>query len=634
MSVPAESLPRRRPGRRGTSRALPEQVVTAADTLQSTLDALPAHVPHLRLALGHVDLLRHLTAVGTAITVDRISLRVLAWEAPLRRWHGTLGRVPYADGYSVSYPEDGAGEAHAELSVRKPTTLADAARGLYPLLAVDRGLPGYAVPQLGTLGLPAAGLALLPTRTAPGVPGIPHRHLEGVGLSNADLGLVGSRTDLERLEAVADDPAETVFRTTLLVEPSGHLAVSDRREQPLLDLHVHNPVGRLQDYELPIGSLVATVEDGTLVLTPGPDRWRPPRQRVIAPEDRLHGWSRPLGAPLAAEEVVRLRRVESIDLSGLLPADEHTEDLLARRLAELAATGAVLHSLEQGHARIEETLGEALTALLRQPYRASTGLARALRSVPQRREAMERFGGFFELAEQAETLGHRLLPTVSVVLSSMRPGRLPLVLSALAAQRYPHLEVAVALHGAQAPSTPEFEQAVRASGAAVHHYEPSVPFGSVLADLARRTSGDLVIKIDDDDLYGPNVIGDIVLAYLYSSADAVGKTTEYLHFEEIGQTVHRRFMTETYHFQLAGGAMLLSRAALHEIGGWRPTPNSTDRSVLIRLGNAGAVSYRTHSLGYLYIRHNEGHTWKRGDSLLLRGAYEQWPRFMPEIVDA
>jgi hypothetical protein len=93
-------------------------------------------------------------------------------------------------------------------------------------------------------------------------------------------------------------------------------------------------------------------------------------------------------------------------------------------------------------------------------------------------------------------------------------------------------------------------------------------------------------------------------------------------------------MTETYHFQIAGGAMLLSRAALVETGGWRPTPNSTDRSVLIRLGNSGAIGYRTHGLGYVYIRHTDGHTWKRGDSLLLRGGYEQWPRFMPEIAGA
>jgi hypothetical protein len=350
--------------------------------------------------------------------------------------------------------------------------------------------------------------------------------------------------------------------------------------------------------------------------------------------NELAEWSRPTAPALSGGEVERLRHVEAVDLSGLRAADREGELLLYRRLAELAATGVVLHSLPASFSLADEILGKTLADLVRRPYAPSKGLARALRSAPQRREAMERFGGFFELAAQAETMGHRLLPTVSVVLSSMRPSRVTSVLHALAAQRYPHVEIAVALHGVEDPVTPEFEEAVRVSGATVTPYDRSVPFGSVLADTARRTGGDLVVKIDDDDIYGPQVIGDLVLAYLYSNADVVGKTTEYLYFEEIDHTVHRKFMTEAYHYQVAGGAMMLSRAALNEIGGWRPTPHSTDRSVLIRLGNNGAIGYRTHSLGYVYIRHTEGHTWKRGDSLLLRGSFEQWPRFMREIVEA
>jgi hypothetical protein len=85
---------------------------------------------------------------------------------------------------------------------------------------------------------------------------------------------------------------------------------------------------------------------------------------------------------------------------------------------------------------------------------------------------------------------------------------------------------------------------------------------------------------------------------------------------------------------MAGGAMMLSRAALTEIGGWRPSSSSTDRSILIRLGNIGRVGYRTQSLGYIYVRHLDGHTWKQADSMLLRKAPEQWPRLMREIVEA
>jgi hypothetical protein len=323
-----------------------------------------------------------------------------------------------------------------------------------------------------------------------------------------------------------------------------------------------------------------------------------------------------------------------IDLSGLHANGSDDELLLYRRLAELAATGLILHSMPAELMAAEDVLGPVLADLLRRSYRTAKGLVRELRTVPQRREAMLRFGGFYELAGHAATLGHQLLPSVSVVLSSMRPSRAAEVVAALGRQTYPHLEIAVALHGVDEPVGPEFETAVRQAGALVSHHDRSTPFGSVLAETARRTTGDLVVKIDDDDVYGPRVIEDLVLAYLYSNADVVGKTTEYLYFEDVDLTVHRRFQTERYHYQVAGGTLMLSRAALTEIGGWRPSPSSTDRSILIRLGNIGGVGYRTQSLGYIYVRHLDGHTWKQADSMLLRKAPEQWPRFMREIVEA
>ena len=608
-------------GRRGRHGVPP---VASADELQTVVSTLPQHSEVLELTVEFADLIRVLTVVDPDVTVDRLVLTVADWERPHRRWNGSLGRVMHVLSYSLRFPDSASrGAAQVDIALSKRASLADVARAVYPLFGVDRGLQGYGFVQLGTAAATPAALALLPSRTAPGLPGIPTRHLQGVGLSRADVGLVGTPEAFEEYVATADDPELTMIREPLLVDPSGHLAVSERHELPIVDLNVHNPIGRVQDYVAPAGSLAATVADGRLMLRP-----------VGKVTGDLSASSRPTAPVLSGGEVDRLRHVEAIDLSGLRARDRDDELLLYRRLAELAATGVVLHSLPASFSLAAEILGKSLADLTRQPYRPSQGLARALRSAPQRREAMQRFGGFFELADHARTMGHRLLPTVSVVLSTMRPARVASVLHALAAQRYPHLEIAVALHGVETPTTPEFTEAVRVSGATVTTYDQSVSFGSVLADTARRTSGDLVVKIDDDDIYGPQVIGDLVLAYLYSNADVVGKTTEYLYFEEIDHTVHRKFMTEAYHYQVAGGAMMLSRAALNEIGGWRPTPNSTDRSVLIRLGNSGAIAYRTHSLGYVYIRHAEGHTWKRGDSLLLRGSFEQWPRFMREIVEA
>ncbi|HEY9353564.1 MAG TPA: glycosyltransferase [Nocardioides sp.] len=600
-----------------------DEVLASAEDVRTYLAQLPRPARQVSIVVADVDLVRVLTLADPEVTAHRFAMRIERWESPHSRWNGRLGWAPGVLRQEVRYPRSGVGTAEVEIVLREPIPLAAIVRAVYPLFAVTRGQHGYGYVELGTDALAPAGLGLLPTPTAPGIPELPVDHLSGVGLSLADFGLVSDPSRLAELTAVKDDPANTVFRHPLAVDPTtGHLVVSDRGIAPLVDLNVHNPVGRFQGWYDPDGWLTATLASGQLRLEP-----------TAASSSAATGFAQALTEPLRAADVRSLRRIESVDLSGLEVTDAGEERVVYRRLAELAATGVILHSLPAAMRLAEDVLGKELAAMLRLPHRPSSGLVRELRSVPQRREAMERFGGFFELAGHAQEHGHRLLPKVSAVLSTMRPGRVAGVIEALAAQRYPHLEIIVAVHGAEGPLPPRLEKVIAATGAIVTRHEKAKAFGSVLADAARAASGDLVVKIDDDDIYGPQVIGDLVLAYLYSGADMVGKTTEYLYLEALDHTVHRTFATETYHYQLAGGAMMLSTGMLNEIGGWRPTPNSTDRSVLIRAGNAGAIGYRTHGLGYVYIRHADGHTWRRDDSSLVAGSYEQWPRFMPEIVE-
>lgn len=49
--------------------------------------------------------------------------------------------------------------------------------------------------------------------------------------------------------------------------------------------------------------------------------------------------------------------------------------------------------------------------------------------------------------------------------------------------------------------------------------------------------------------------------------------------------------------------MAISRADLAAVGGWRPIPRSVDRGLLDRVLQAGGLVYRTHGLGYVYVRH-------------------------------
>lgn len=564
----------------------PEDVAATVGIEADPLDVLALDIPD-------ADLLRHLALPrDPAQRTAELRVRLDHWEAPVPRWRGRLGQVRGLAEYSIDFEAPQRG-ATATVRVTRPLPVHEIANALIPVFLPDTPFAGAGFPLVAVAaGAGDEALALLPTRSVPPVEPMVER-LQGVGLRRADM-LIGGAARL------ADEIS------------THHLSTADaahghpRTEHPTLDLNVHNPIGR------------------ELLFKPS----RPARRLAISGNRALivaveAGMGTPIEfdvrRPLPAAIVRELRRVESIDLSDLTEVPEG----LAARLAEIAATDTILHSLPEAASIPPEALAPALIDVIRRPYEQRMGLERELRQVEGRRIAMSEHGGFFRLASSiASATGERYLPRVSVILSTMRSELVPGVLEMMARQTYAEFEVIVVVHGVPAPSLDGVD--LGDLDYTIVEVPATVLFGGALAEGVRRSSGDLITKLDDDDWYSEHHVWDLVLAHLYSRADIVGKTTEYLFFEEVGQTVHRTFATERYHDQIAGGAMLLSRAAFDTLGGWRPTPNSTDRSVLIRVETQGGVAYRTQSLGYMYIRHDSKHTWERTASQLVQGAFEQW----------
>jgi glycosyltransferase involved in cell wall biosynthesis len=159
-------------------------------------------------------------------------------------------------------------------------------------------------------------------------------------------------------------------------------------------------------------------------------------------------------------------------------------------------------------------------------------------------------------------------------------------------------------------------------------------FGDVLTRGARASSGDLVVKMDDDDWYGPEFLLDLLLAREYSGADLVGTTAEMVYLHQVDRTVRRRTVSdssERFAKFVAGGSMCLPRDLLDSLGGFRPVRRFVDHQLLEAALNAGATVYRGHGLGYLLRRRSEGHTWDPGVGFFLSGDHvaSQWPGFSP-----
>ena len=244
------------------------------------------------------------------------------------------------------------------------------------------------------------------------------------------------------------------------------------------------------------------------------------------------------------------------------------------------------------------------------------------------------------------------LPALSVLVASMRPDSVEALLADLAAQTYPEFEVVLGTHGWTA-SPAQLQRWSARLGRPLRAVarDADVPFGEVLGALSRAADGDVLTKADDDDVYGADHLTDLVLAWRQTGADLVAKAPRFVHLEDpaatgpggpvgtggtgvapdprggtTGSTVDRSWAaSEVFGRTPAGGTLLAARSTLLAAGGWSGSIRHVDIDLTARIRQAGGVTYRTHGLGYVYVRHARGHTWTVDHSVFLEQAGDVLP---------
>jgi hypothetical protein len=218
------------------------------------------------------------------------------------------------------------------------------------------------------------------------------------------------------------------------------------------------------------------------------------------------------------------------------------------------------------------------------------------------------------------------LPSVTLLLPTMRPHLLTQARAYVASQTYPNLEVLLLAHGwASAPEAEEWSNSIE-SPVRVLEMDASMPLGQVCNVGIAHAEGEIVSKWDDDDHYGPDHIWDLVLALRASTADLVGKAAEFVYLQDLDTTIQRsgagRYSYSTF---LAGGTLAMHRSVAIELGGFPALSRSVDQGLIERVRKRGGRTYRTHGLGYLLHRHTSGHTWKTSSAYFIAHAARQWP---------
>ncbi|WP_157249889.1 glycosyltransferase [Nonomuraea typhae] len=325
-------------------------------------------------------------------------------------------------------------------------------------------------------------------------------------------------------------------------------------------------------------------------------------------------------------DVARLRQIRGVEVTW---QHAHSGPLAAVRvLAGLAAAGVPLVS-PTPVPRWAGALGEPLAGLLESAPDLADDLRREEHSIRLRRTALRTHG----VAARWEQLGAPapVPPLTSVLLATRRADMVGFALDQIARQRDAQFEVILALHGVPA-GHPDVTAATAAFDGQLTIYEApaSQIFGEVLNEAAARASGSFLLKMDDDDWYGPDFLSDLLLAHGYSGAQVVGTVPEFVYLSSIDVTVHRKQITEQITSFVAGGTILVERSAFQAVGGFRPLRRSVDTQFQEALQAAGGQIYRTHGLGYILRRGPAAnHTWQEPIGTFLQRNRRQWRGFRP-----
>jgi hypothetical protein len=275
-----------------------------------------------------------------------------------------------------------------------------------------------------------------------------------------------------------------------------------------------------------------------------------------------------------------------------------------------------------------------LVATLTEQVDLSDELSREVHSIRLRRVTHWQHSGpaWRRLVAASRGLQSAVPGRVSVLLTTRRPEMLPFALHQVARQRGVDLEVVLATHGHDADRA-LVNAAAERSGFHIESFSVAeeVPFGAVLNESARRATGDVLLKMDDDDWYGPDFVSDLLMARRYSGGDVVGTPPEFSFVEPLSVTVRRKDATEVYTSVVAGGTLMIAPDTLAAVGGFRNTRRHVDAQLLSAVRLAGGTIYRTHGHGYVLRRGASGHTWDPGLGYFVSRSktMHQWRGFRP-----
>lgn len=310
--------------------------------------------------------------------------------------------------------------------------------------------------------------------------------------------------------------------------------------------------------------------------------------------------------------------------------------MFARRIFEITACGtpvvtlpspATSRFLPSGTLAVvegREEAGHALRALVGNTELRDRMVFLAQREIWQHHTYCERV----DQVLRAVGMGHKAArrPTVSPLVSTIRPERLGVVLETLAAQQEVEQRPVILTHGFEADDVARGR--ARDLGLEVEWMCANLGdrLGRNYNRMLERVEADYVAKMDDDDLYSRWYLFDSLAAAQYSRAEVVGKHACFMHLEAEDLMVLRFPEWEHRYTAFVAGPTLVARTDLARQVGFPETTTGEDTGFLRAVTEAGARIYSASRFGFVQRREADGgHTWGISSAeVLATGRIAHW----------
>jgi spore maturation protein CgeB len=315
--------------------------------------------------------------------------------------------------------------------------------------------------------------------------------------------------------------------------------------------------------------------------------------------------------------------------------------MCARRIFEITASGTPVVSAPSP--AIENYFDDGMVAQVSEPAEARDVLRALVRS-PELRDRMvhqaqrriwsehtytRRVDQVLGATGQASHARRR--QSLSVLVSTNRPGQLDHVLTTVASQTGVDPQLLILTHGFEADRAAVHARAAELGLAELRLLQAGtdVVLGQCLNLLAEAADGDVVTKMDDDDHYGAHYLSDQLYAMDYAGADIVGKQAHFMYLEGHDATILRFPEREHRYTDFVSGPTIMARRMLALESPFPATSLGEDTGFLRGASAAGATIYSSDRFNFVQIRRDRSdtadrHTWAATDAELFANGEVQF----------